>query len=70
VSVLIINGAFIASSNALQASSLGLLDIDYASRYFAQHFLEFLTFQLMVGILIGTASSLIATRRYLKFKTK
>ncbi len=70
ISVLIINSAFVASSNALQASSLGLLDINYASQYFADHFLEFLTFQLMLGIVIGTASSLIATRRYLKFKTK
>jgi len=70
ISILIINSAFVASSNALQASSLGLLDINYASRYFADHFVEFLLFQLTVGILIGTASSLIATRRYLKFKTK
>lgn len=70
LSVLIINSAFVASSNALQASSLGLLDISYANQYFADHFLEFLTFQLMLGIVIGTASSLIATRRYLKFKTK
>jgi len=70
ISVLIINFAFVASSGALQASSLGLLDINYANRYFADHFLEFLTFQLMVGIVIGTASSIIATRRYLKFKTK
>lgn len=70
LSVLIINSAFVASSDALQASSLGLLDINYASRYFAEHFLSFLTFQLMVGIVIGTASSVIATRRYLKFKTK
>lgn len=69
-SVLIINSAFVASSGALQASSLGLLDINYASEFFASHFMEFLTFQLMLGIVIGTASSLIATRRYLKFKTK
>lgn len=70
ISVLIINGAFVASSEALQASSLGLLDIQYASRYFADHFVEFLLFQLGVGIVIGAASSIIATRRYLKFKTK
>lgn len=70
ISILIINSAFVASSSALQASSLGLLDINFASQYFADHFLEFLTFQLMLGIVIGTASSLIATRRYLKFKTK
>lgn len=69
-SILIINSAFVASNNALQASSLGLLDIDYASRFFADNFLAFLVFQLAVGILIGAASSLIATRRYLKFKTK
>lgn len=70
ISILIINSAFVASSNALQASSLGLLDINYASQYFADNFVLFLTFQLMLGIVIGTASSLIATRRYLKFKTK
>jgi cell division transport system permease protein len=70
LSVLIINSAFVASSGALQASSLGLLDINYASQYFADHFLGFLTFQLMVGIVIGAASSIIATQRYLKFKTK
>jgi cell division transport system permease protein len=70
LSILIINSTFVASSGALQASSLGLLDIGYASQYFADHFLAFLTFQLMLGIVIGTASSLIATRRYLKFKTK
>ncbi len=70
ISILIINAAFVASSNALQASSLGLLDISYASRYFADHFLRFLIFQLLVGMLISTVSSVIATRRYLKFKTK
>lgn len=70
ISVIIINSAFVASSNALQASSLGLLDINYASQYFGQHFWALLTLQLMVGIIIGAASSAIATRRYLKFKTK
>lgn len=70
ISILIINSAFVASSGALQASSLGLLDINYASRYFAENFMQFLLFQLMLGIVIGTASSVIATRRYLKFKTK
>jgi cell division transport system permease protein len=69
ISVLIINSAFVASSGALQASSLGLLDIDYANDYFGSHFLWFLTLQLLIGIVIGAASSLIATRRYLKFKT-
>jgi cell division transport system permease protein len=70
ISVLIINSAFLASSNALQASSLGLLDINYAANYFDSHFWRLLTLQIGIGILIGTVSSVIATRRYLKFKTK
>ncbi|MDB5164828.1 MAG: Cell division protein FtsX [Candidatus Saccharibacteria bacterium] len=70
LSVLIINSAFLASSNALQASSLGLLDINYASKYFGDHFWALLTLQIAIGIIIGTVSSVIATRRYLKFKTK
>ncbi len=68
-SVLIINAAFVAASSALQASSLGLLDINYASTFFNSHFLWLLTVQLAIGIIIGAASSTIATRRYLKFKT-
>lgn len=70
ISVLIINGAFLASSNALQASSLGLLDINYANTYFGDHFFKLLAMQLVLGIVIGAVSSVIATRRYLKFKTK
>ncbi len=69
-SVLIINSAFLASSNALQASSLGLLDINYANQYFDAHFWQLLTIQLVLGIVLGAVSSTIATRRYLKFKTK
>jgi len=68
-SVLIINTAFVASSSALQASSLGLLDIGYANSYFDNNFWELLTIQLVIGIVIGAVSSLIATRRYLKFKS-
>ncbi len=70
ISVLIINSAFVAASNALQASSLGLLDISYANAYFDQHFFLLLTTQVMVGIVIGAASAIIATHRYLRFKTK
>ncbi len=70
ISVLIVNAAFLASSNALQASSLGLLDINYASTYFGAHFWELLAMQLVLGIVLGAVSSTIATRRYLKFKTK
>jgi cell division transport system permease protein len=68
ISILIMHAAFVASSGALQASSLGLLDIQYASDFFRQHFLGLLTLQILVGIVIGAASSVIATRRYLKFK--
>ncbi len=69
ISVVLLNGLFVVSSSTLQASSLGLLDINYANGYFADHFWTFLTLQLGVGIFIGAASSIIATRRYLKFKT-
>ena len=69
-SILIVNSAFLASSGALQASSLGLLDINYANQYFDSHFWQLLGLQIASGILIGTVSSVIATRRYLKFKTK
>lgn len=69
ISVLIIHATFAISSSALQASSLGLLDIQYSSHYFSSRFLWFLTLQIAIGILLGAASSTIATRRYLKFKT-
>jgi cell division transport system permease protein len=69
-SILIVNSVFLASSNALQASSLGLLDIHYANEYFGAHFWQLLLMQIAIGIIIGTVSSVIATRRYLKFKTK
>lgn len=69
VSIALCNLLFTISSNAFDASSLGLLDIKYASDYFNSHFWLILAGQLFVGILIGAASSLIATRRYLKFKT-
>jgi cell division transport system permease protein len=70
LSVVIVNAAFLAASNALQASSLGLLDISYANNYFDNHFWLLLTMQLALGIVLGAVSSTIATRRYLKFKTK
>lgn len=69
VSIVFLNGLFVISSSAFKASSLGLLDIDYANEYFAKHFWLFLTMQIGIGIFIGAASSFIATRRYLKFKT-
>ena len=69
ISIFLIHTLFVASSSALQATSLGLLDIDYASRYFSQHLWQLLAMQLTLGILIGAVSSYIATKRYLKFKS-
>lgn len=70
ISLLFIHSVFVAASSALQASSLGLLDIAYAEKYFNDHFLWLLLLQIGVGVLIGAVSSIIATQRYLKFKTK
>lgn len=69
LSVAIIHAVFVTASSALQASSLGLLDIGYSSQYFSGNFATLLTMQLIIGIVIGAVSSIIATRRYLKFKT-
>ena len=57
---------FKVASSTLQASSLGLLDISYSNNYFTKHLISILTIQILVGILIGAASSGIATRRYLR----
>ncbi|MEK7153360.1 MAG: permease-like cell division protein FtsX [Patescibacteria group bacterium] len=70
ISVLLIHTMFVAANSTLQATSLGLLDINYSGEYFKQHFWVLLALQLLVGILIGAVSSVIATQRYLKFKTK
>lgn len=69
-SILIINALFITASSSLQATSFGLLDISYSQQYFESHYWWLLLMQLTLGILIGAASSIIATQRYLKFKTK
>ncbi|HSX42534.1 MAG TPA: permease-like cell division protein FtsX [Candidatus Saccharimonadales bacterium] len=68
-SILIINAIFVTASSSLQATSFGLLDISYSQTYFESHYWMLLTTQLGLGIFIGAASSMIATRRYLKFKT-
>ncbi|MGH7141891.1 MAG: cell division protein FtsX [Candidatus Saccharimonadales bacterium] len=70
ISVVLIDLLFVIASSALQASSFGLLNISYASNYFYGHFPVLLTLQLVLGIVIGAASSIIATRRYLKFRLK
>lgn len=69
ISVLIINALFITASSSLQATSLGILDISYSQEFFQENFWRLLLMQLTLGILIGAVSSIIATRRYLKFKT-
>ncbi|HET9721650.1 MAG TPA: permease-like cell division protein FtsX [Candidatus Saccharimonadales bacterium] len=66
ISLIVCWSLFKVASSTLQASSLGLLDISYSNHYFTSHLWEILTIQILVGILIGAASSLIATRRYLR----
>jgi cell division transport system permease protein len=68
ISLAICGGLFAIASSTLEASSLGLLDISYSSEYFTDHLWLILTVQMVVGIIIGAASSAIATRRYLKLK--
>jgi cell division transport system permease protein len=70
ISTLLIHSMFAVWRSSLEATSLGLLDIGYAATYFRENFWHFLLMQLGVGILIGAVSSIVATRRYLKFKTK
>lgn len=69
ISILLINALFVTASSSLQATSFGLLDIAYSQKFFESHYWLLLAVQLGLGILIGAASSVIATRRYLKFKT-
>ena len=69
ISVLVCNALFSVSSGAFEASTLGLLDIKFANDYFINHYWLILTGQILIGILIGAASSYLATRRYLKFKS-
>jgi len=69
ISLLICSALFGLSSSAFEASSLGLLDINFANNYVVSHYWLILTGQVAVGMLIGAASSYFATRRYLKFKS-
>jgi cell division transport system permease protein len=68
ISLAVCGGLFAVASSTLEASSLGLLDISYSSEYFTKNLWFILTVQMVVGIMIGAASSAIATRRYLKLK--
>lgn len=69
ISIVLCNVIFSVAGSAFQATNFGLLDIGFASHYFAQNFWLILLGQLSAGILIGAVSSVIATRRYLKFKS-
>jgi cell division transport system permease protein len=66
ISLIVIAALFAIASSTLEASSLGLLDIDYSSQFFRSNLWLILTTQITVGILIGAASSAFAARRYLK----
>jgi cell division transport system permease protein len=68
ISLAVCGALFAIASSTLEASSLGLLDISYSSEYFTKNLWFILTVQIVVGIMIGAASSAIATRRYLKLK--
>lgn len=68
ISLLLVNAVFITASSSLQATSFGLLDIAYSQSFFQAHYFTLLLIQLALGIFIGALSSIITTRRYLKFK--
>lgn len=65
VSIAIVWGLF-AIASTLKASSL--LDIKYSSSYLSKHLWLIIVVQIGAGIIIGAASSAVATRRYLKLK--
>lgn len=69
VSVLLCSALFSIQANAFDASTLGLLDIKFASDYFSMNIWKIIGVQLLIGITIGALSSIVATRRYLKFKS-
>lgn len=68
VSVVFCNAVFSIANTTLNASSFGLLDINYASDYFSHHFWSITGFQLLIGIVIAIGSSFVATQRYLRVK--
>lgn len=68
ISLAICASLFAVASSTLQASSLGLLDIGYSGHYFKSNIWLILSVQFGIGIIIGAAASIIATRRYLKLQ--
>jgi cell division transport system permease protein len=70
ISLAFVEIMFTSVSNTLQASSFGLLNISYSQYYFKHYFFYILLVIFGIGIVIGAGSALVATRRYLKYKTK
>ncbi|HEX5796799.1 MAG TPA: permease-like cell division protein FtsX [Candidatus Saccharimonadales bacterium] len=70
ISIALCHMLFVVQSQAFDASSLGLLDINYANEYFGEHFWTFLGLQLLAGVVIGSVSAFIATKRYLRVSHK
>lgn len=68
ISIVVCNAVFSVASSTLNASSFGLLDITYASRYFADNFWSIVAAQLGLGLIIAVGSSFVATQRYLRVK--
>ncbi len=66
LSLSICNFLFVVQAQAFDATSLGLLDLQFANEYFAENFWIFLGMQLFLGMSIGAISALIATKRYLR----
>ena len=69
VSLIFCYSLFSVASSTVEATTLGLLDVGYSKTFFSQHLSAVVGGQLLAGIAIGGISSIIATRRYLKFKT-
>lgn len=70
LSIVITNLLFVVQAQAFDANSLGLLDINYANKYFGDNFFIFLAMQIGFGMLIGAISAMIATKRFLQFSNK
>ena len=70
ISLAFVEIMFTSVSNTLQASSFGLLNISYSQYYFRHYFFNILLVIFGIGIIIGAGSALVATRRYLKYKTR
>lgn len=68
ISLSLCNALFVIQAQSFDASSLGLLDVKFASQYFSDNFMLFLGMQLVAGMVIGALSAVIATQRYLKVK--